>query len=483
MRGFWKSSMASDQPVLDLEASTSGNSFEVDGGGIYMNGGSDDGTQLAGRHAATREAAEYNNELDEKFSLPGTSKRTSGWSSVAVHNVTAIVGAGVLGLPHSMGYLTWPGGAFVLALSWVTSLYTLWQLCKMHEMDGLRFNRYHELGQYAFGPKLGMWLVVPFQIIVMTGLGVVYMITGGSSMLRVWQFYGPEDVSFGISAWILVFYGLQLFLSQVPNFNQLKIISLAAAITSVGYSTVAIGVTLKNGRVNNVAYNLDGHSVADGIFGAFNALGTIAFAYGGHNVVLEIQATMPSPPSTFKPYMRGVYLAYVIVSYCYFGVAFCGYWAYGNQVQPNILFSLENPRGVVSLAAIMVLIHVTGSYQVYSMPIYDMIETLLVRHGYSNGLLVRILYRSVYTSLTAFIAITLPFFIDIMGFIGALAFGPTTFALPAIIWLILKEPRKGSWHWCASYVCIVYGVVTTLFGSIGGLRSIIVSATNYKFYA
>lgn len=31
---------------------------------------------------------------------------------------------------------------------------------------------------------------------------------------------------------------------------------------------------------------------------------------------------------------------------------------------------------------------------------------------------------------------------DIMGFIGALAFGPTTFALPAIIWLILKEPKR-----------------------------------------
>ncbi len=44
----------------------------------------------------------------------------------------------------------------------------------MHEMDGLRFNRYHELGQYAFGPKLGLWLVVPFQIIVMTGLGACF---------------------------------------------------------------------------------------------------------------------------------------------------------------------------------------------------------------------------------------------------------------------------------------------------------------------
>ncbi len=38
----------------------------------------------------------------------------------------------------------------------------------------------------------------------------------------------------------------------------------------------------------------------------------------------------------------------------------------GPQVQPNVLFSLEHPRGVVALAAIMVLIHVTGSYQVYS---------------------------------------------------------------------------------------------------------------------
>ena len=36
-------------------------------------------------------------------------------------------------------------------------------------------------------------------------------------------------------------------------------------------------------------YNLDGYSKAKGIFGVFNALGTVAFAYGGHNVILEIQ--------------------------------------------------------------------------------------------------------------------------------------------------------------------------------------------------
>lgn len=35
----------------------------------------------------------------------------------------------------------------------------------------------------------------------------------------------------------------------------------------------------------------------------------------------------------------------------------------------NILFSLDHPRGIISLAAMMVLVHVTGSYQVYSMPV------------------------------------------------------------------------------------------------------------------
>ena len=47
----------------------------------------------------------------------------------------------------------------------------------------------------------------------------------------------------------------------------------------------------------------------------------MAFAYGGHNVVLEIQATLPHPPSTVKPMMKGVYVAYVVVLWCYFSVS------------------------------------------------------------------------------------------------------------------------------------------------------------------
>ena len=40
----------------------------------------------------------------------------------------------------------------IMVGSWLITLYTLWQLCSMHEVNGKRFNRYHELGQVQHTP-------------------------------------------------------------------------------------------------------------------------------------------------------------------------------------------------------------------------------------------------------------------------------------------------------------------------------------------
>ena len=76
---------------------------------------------------------------------------------------------------------------------------------------------------------------------------------------------------------------------------------------------------------------------------------------------------------------------------------------------------------------ILQVIHVLGSYQVYTMPVFDMIEHQMVKRGLRNDGLVRVVYRSAYVVLIAFIACSIPFFRDLMGFIGALGTGPTTF--------------------------------------------------------
>jgi hypothetical protein len=97
-----------------------------------------------------------------------------------------------------------------------------------------------------------------------------------------------------------------------------------------------------------------------------NALGIVAFAYAGHNVVLEIQATIPSSPERKSKHemWSGVLLAYVIVALCYFPVAIIGHQAYHKKVSDNILIFMCEPKWLVVTANIMVVIHFTGSYQV-----------------------------------------------------------------------------------------------------------------------
>ena len=102
------------------------------------------------------------------------------------------------------------------------------------------------------------------------------------------------------------------------------------------------------------------------VFTVLNALGQMAFAYAGHNVVLEIQATIPSTrdrPSK-KPMWRGVLLAYVIVVICYFPLALVGWKLLGKGVNDNVLLSLKSPSTLIAIANMMVVIHVVGSYQV-----------------------------------------------------------------------------------------------------------------------
>ncbi|KAK4282028.1 hypothetical protein QN277_013455 [Acacia crassicarpa] len=92
-----------------------------------------------------------------------------------------MVGAGVLSLPYAMSELGWGPGVVVLVLSWIITLYTLWQIVEMHEMVlGRHFDRYHELGQYAFGEKLGLYIVLSQQLLVEVGVNIVYMVSGSS---------------------------------------------------------------------------------------------------------------------------------------------------------------------------------------------------------------------------------------------------------------------------------------------------------------
>ncbi|KAL2564720.1 hypothetical protein AAZV13_19G063500 [Glycine max] len=384
--------------------------------------------------------------------LPITSSRNAKWWYSAFHNVTAMVGAGVLSLPSAMASLGWGPGVVILVLSWIITLYTLWQMVEMHEMiPGKRFDRYHELGQHAFGEKLGLWIVVPQQLICEVGLDIVYMVTGGKSLQKIHDLIGIMYIC--------------------------------------SYSTIA-WVASVDKRVHNhidvaVEYGYKASTSAGTVFNFLNALGDVAFAYAGHNVVLEIQATIPSSPEkpSKGPMWRGVLIAYLVVGLCYFPVALVGYWVFGNSVDDNILITLNKPTWLIVTANMFVVIHVIGSYQLYAMPVFDMIETVMVKKlHFEPSWLLRFVVRNVYVAFTMFVGITFPFFGALLGFFGGFAFAPTTYFLPCIMWLAIYKPRKFSLSWITNWICIVLGLLLMILSPIGGLRSIILNAKTYGFY-
>ncbi|WOG85019.1 hypothetical protein DCAR_0104205 [Daucus carota subsp. sativus] len=419
--------------------------------------------------------------------LPVTSARNAKWYYSAFHNVTAMVGAGVLSLPYALSELGWGPGIVILTLSWIITLYTLWQMVEMHEIiPGKRLDRYHELGQAAFGEKLGLWIVVPQQLIVEIGTCIVYMVTGGKSLQKFQESVCPTCKPIKTSYFILIFGSVHFVLCLLPNFNSISGVSLAAAVMSLSYSSIAWIASLMKGIHQEVDYSYRDKTTGGNVLNFFSALGDVAFAYAGHNVVLEIQATIPSTPQqpSKKPMWKGVVVAYIIVALCYFPVAIVGYYIFGNSVDDNILITLEKPNWLIAIANLFVVIHVIGGYQIFSMPVFDMVETFLVKHlKISPSTQLRMVVRFTYVGLTLFVAIAFPFFGGLLGFFGGFALAPTTYYLPCIIWLILVKPRRFSRSWWINWICIVLGVLLMILAPIGGLKTIIASSKNYKFFA
>uniref|UniRef100_M1A7B1 Amino acid transporter n=1 Tax=Solanum tuberosum TaxID=4113 RepID=M1A7B1_SOLTU len=403
-----------------------------------------------------RRGSESNNNNTKNVDdwLPITSNRTAKWYYSTFHNVTAMVGAGVLSLPYAMSQMGWYWGGVVLLTSWVVTLYTLWQMVEMHEMvPGKRFDRYHELGQEAFGEKLGLWIVVPQQLAVEIGVNILFMVTGGQSLKKIYDTACPTCRPLRTTYFIMMFGTVHFFLSHCPNFNSISFVSFLAAVTSLSYSTIGWGASVHKGISPDAEYGPRASTQIGRMFNGFQALGEVAFAYAGHNVVLEIQATMPSTPEKpcKKPMWKGVIGAYIIVAICYFPVAFIGYAAFGNTVEDNILISLEKPAWLIIMANAFVVIHVIGSYQ-----------NLTLSKGlkFAPSTMLRATVRTVYVALTLFLGMTFPFFGGLLSFFGGFAFAPTTY-----------------------FICIFIGVLLMVLAPIGALRHLILQGKDYKFYS
>lgn len=406
------------------------------------------------------------------------------WMHASFHTVCAVVGAGVLGLPHAFSYLGWAGGIFTLTLFTVSSIYTSYILAALHDNGNRRLNTYREIGEAVLGPRAGKWAVLPVQYSLMVGLCITYAVTAGQSFKGIASSdCTGADCQNGIAPWIVLFGGTQLLLSQVPDFHSLWWISLLGALMSIGYCLIAVIMSIiQAADGSEVVFSRGEESQADRIFGVFNALGGIAFTYGGQAVLPEIQATLAKPPPPVKSMMKALYVAYVVVISTYYSVAISGYAAFGSAVSDDVLLNITTAPGVVKAANMMVVLHVAAGYQVFAMPIFDAVERT-VRQRMKNPprpLYLRLVFRSLYVVGTTFVACLLPFFGELMGLISSIGLMPVTFILPPLMWIKARKPS--GFELAANVFILTFSIGVAALSLVGSMRNIIVSASEYGVF-
>lgn len=432
-------------------------------------------------------------EIDQP-SLIEASGPQAHWYHAAFHSVCAVVGAGVLGLPYAFSYLGWMGGLCSLTVLFCVSLYTSYLLSELHEDGNIRLNTYREIGQHVWGEKRGWWAVAPVQFTLMAGLCITYAVTAGQSLKGIASSEcSGVDCQDGIAPWIILFGIVQLFLSQVPDFHSLWWISLMGGAMSIGYCTIAAGGSIAAalsdedyavvGNTTDVQNNSSSSSsTADNVFGIMNALGSVAFTFGGQAVVPEIQATLATPPRSPLSMMKAIGASYIVVFFTYYSVGISGYAAFGSNVEPDILLSIKKPQILVDIADLMVVFHVAAGYQVFAMPLFDVFENY-VRSKMSKmprPVVLRLLVRTLFVFVTTFIAVLIPFFGDLMGLIASIGLMPVTFILPPLLWISSRKPT-GIEFW-VNAVIAAGSVALAIVAFIGSLRNIIHDASEYDAF-
>ncbi|CAH8387402.1 unnamed protein product [Eruca vesicaria subsp. sativa] len=404
--------------------------------------------------------------------LPITESRKGNVYTATFHLICSGLGFQVLFLPAAFSALGWVWGMIVLTVGFAWKLYTIWLLVNLHEaVNGTRFSRYLRLAIASFGVKLGKLLGI-FPVMYLSGGACsILVITGGKTINQLLHIMSEDDtVPLTTVQCFLIFSILAVGMSQFPNMNSLFGLSLVGSVMALAYSTAVWTLPLASERSQkNVSYATKDTSF-DNIF---NAVGLIAIAFRGNNLVLEIQGTLPSDsknPSS-KTMWRAVVISNAIIAVCMFLVAIVVYWAYGDKIPAGggpisnylKLYEQDYPKRAAYFIDITFILNCLCAYPINLMPSCDNAEMVYITNTQKPcSFFVRMMLRVLLGLVCFFVAVGfsfLPYLAVLIGAVGLLV----TSTYPCFMWISIKQPQWKSLMW----------LLNVLVGSLGASLSIL----------
>ena len=166
-----------------------------------------------------------------------------------------------------------------------------------------------------------------------------------------------------------------------------------------------------------------------------------------------------------------------------------GYAAFGDAAPDNLLtgFGFYEPFWLLDIANVAIVVHLVGAYQVFCQPLFAFVEKWAAARWPDSAFIARELrvgpfaisvfrltWRTAFVCLTTVVSMLLPFFGDVVGLLGAVAFWPLTVYFPVEMYVVQKKVPKWSTKWVClqmlSLGCLAISLAAAA-GSIAGIKS------------
>lgn len=452
-------------------------------------------------------------EVDDDGRFP---RRNGNWRTGTAHIITAVIGSGVLSLGWAIAQMGWAFGPLTLLMFSAITWYTASLLCEAYRvgdpLTGKRSYNYMSAVSNHLGRGNQIFCaIVQYANLYATGVG--YTVTGSQSVTAVKRsicfHHFNEDpeapCTFNNLPWMMMFGGLQIAFSQIPDFGGLWWLSYLATGMSFAYSFIGLGLSIGKATESGhddygTAWGVAGESSpAEATWGVFVALGSMAFAYSFSMILIEIQDTMAQPPSEEKSMKKATHTGIAVTTAFYMSVGCISYAGFGNAAPGNLTtgFGFFKPYWLVGAANVFVFVHLVGAYQVYMQPFMQFVEDCITKpfpalgwqkelnlpgYGYFPLSPLKMISRTVIVVTTTLLAIILPFFNDLIGFIGAIGFWPLTVYFPVEMHIaatkIPRFSRKWIWLQCLS----AFTFTISMAAAIGSIEFVVEDLKDYTIF-
>ncbi|KAF6171856.1 hypothetical protein GIB67_007377 [Kingdonia uniflora] len=376
------------------------------------------------------------------------------------NGLNALSGVGILSVPYALASGGWLSLILLLVIAAATC-FTGLLMRRCMDLDS-HIQTYPDIGERAFG-HIGRTIVSVFMYLELYLVATGFLILEGDNLQNIFPNMGFElaGVKFSGEQGFIVIVALIILPTMWVDLSLLSYVSAGGVLASV----VIIGSILWTGVFDEIGFHEKGRLVNIG--GIPTAVSLYAFCYCAHPVFPTLYTSMKDK----SQFSKVLLLCFVLCTISYASMAVLGYMMYGENVKSQVTLNLP-VKGISSKIAICTtLINPVTKFALMLTPIVGALENWLLCSYKSRPM--SLLIRTMLLLSTIIVAISVPFFGDLMSLVGAFLSATASIILPCVCYLKISGTyRRWGIEMVITIGIMLMGVCVVVIGTYTSLRQI-----------